>query len=201
MRKLPTDPTKKRKQIYKRCFLHIQHWQALIEDHGMSDVITSDEGEDIYLRDLLVGLDYLPPRQRQAFELICLRGFTETAARDVLLPNSTSSTPVQQSAESALIRMIAYYDDKQAGVWPPEPKTTRKKSRSIIMTVVHPLVRRHLEEARKNITAEIDGLKVALGQVEELLKTATAGPQSPTPQLINQVVSSTDTGQLVNAAS
>lgn len=174
MRQLPTDPVKRRRQVFKRAYQHMQHWQALIEDHGMSDIITSDEGEDIYLRDLLVGIDYLPPRQRQAFELICLRGYTETAARDVLLPNSKSSTPVQQSAESALIRMIAYYDDKQAGVWPPEPKTSRKKSRSIIMTVVHPLVRGHLEEARKAIIAEIDERKKALSQVDELLKPVSA---------------------------
>jgi hypothetical protein len=195
MRQLPTDPVKRRQQIFKRAYQHMQHWQALIEDHGMSDIITSDDGEDIYLRDLLVGIDYLPPRQRQAFELICLRGFTETAARDVLLPNSKSSTPVQQSAESALIRMIAYYDDKQAGVWPPEPKTTRKKSRSIVMAVIHPLVRGHLEEARKAIIAEIDDRKKALGQVEELLKAA------PTTQASGGQISSTTPQQLVNAGS
>jgi hypothetical protein len=181
MRKLPIEPEKRRKQVFKRCFQHIDHWKALIEDHGMSDVITSDEGEDIYLRDLLVGIDYLPPRQRQAFELICLRGYTESAARDVLLPNSKSSTPVQQSAESALIRMIAYYDDKQAGVWPPDPKSIRKKSRAIIMVVVHPLVRRHLEDARNNINKEIENLELARRQVEELLKSAAAGPQTLTP--------------------
>jgi hypothetical protein len=192
MRQLPDDPVKKRRQIFKRAYQHMQHWQALIEDHGMSDVITSDEGEDIYLRDLLVGFNYLPPRQRQAFELICLRGYTETAARDVLLPNSKSSTPVQQSAESALIRMIAYYDDKQAGVWPPESKTTRKKSRSIIMTVIHPLVRGHLEEARKAIIAEIDERKKALGQVEELLKAAA-------PNL--NVSSATPTSTLASVSS
>lgn len=189
MRKLPIEPEKRRKQVFKRCYQHIDHWKALIEDHGMSDVITSDEGEDIYLRDLLVGIDYLPPRQRQAFELICLKGYTESAARDVLLPNSKSSTPVQQSAESGLIRMIAYYDDKQAGVWPPDPKPTKKKSRSIIMTVVHPLVRGHLEEARKALTAEIDERKKALGQVEEMLKAA-----APTA---NQLQG----GVLVNAVS
>lgn len=195
MRKLPTDPTKKRQQVFKRCFIHISHWKALIEDYGMSDVITSDEGEDIYLRDLLVGLDYLPPRQRQAFELICLRGYTETAARDILLPNSKSSTPVQQSAEAALIRMIQYYDDKQAGVWPPEPKPTRKKSRSIVMTVIHPVVRRHLEEAHKTILAEMDGLKKALSQVEDMLKTASQ------PPLNQQTVTTPATAQvLVNAA-
>jgi hypothetical protein len=57
MRKLPTDSAKRRKQIFKRCYQNIPHWQAWIEDYGGSDVITSDDGEDIYLRDLLVGLD------------------------------------------------------------------------------------------------------------------------------------------------
>lgn len=139
-----------------------------------------------------MGIDYLPPRQRQAFELICLKGYTETAARDVLLPHSKSSTPVQQSAEAALIRMIAYYDDKQAGIWPPDPKPTRKKSRAIVMAVVsgvttmHPLVRRHLEDAKKNILNEMEGLKAALGQVEDMLKSpaaASASAQLPEGQL------------------
>jgi hypothetical protein len=198
MRKLPVDdPVKRRRQIFKRCFQNIKHWEALIEDYGISDVITSDDGEDIYLRDLLVGLDYLPPRQRQAFELICLRGYTETAARDVLLPNSKSSTPVQQSAEAALIRMIGYYDDKQAGVWPPDPKPTRKKPRSIVMAVVnnvgngiHPLVARHLENAKKNILNEMEGLKAALGQVEDMLKAASAPATASHPE-----------GELVSAGS
>lgn len=199
MRKLPVEPTKRRQQIFKRCYQNIPHWEALIEDHGGSDIITSDQGEDIYLRDLLVGIDYLPPRQRQAFELICLRGYTETAARDVLLPNSNSSTPIQQSAESALIRMIAYYDDKQAGVWPPEPKSTRKKSRSIIMAAVgtvHPLVRRHLEDARTNINKEIESLEVARKQVEDMLKAAV----HPTPVTAQPLVNETP-GQLVNVGS
>jgi hypothetical protein len=81
----------------------------------MSDIITLPTGEDIYIGDLLVGLDSLPRRQRQAFELICLQGYTESAATEVILPNSNSSTPVQQYADAGLIRMIAAYDKKQAG--------------------------------------------------------------------------------------
>jgi hypothetical protein len=195
VRKLPVDPTKRRQQIFKRCYQNIPHWQAWIEDYGGSDIITSDDGEDIYLRDLLVGIDYLPPRQRQAFELICLRGYTETAARDVLLPNSKSSTPVQQSAESALIRMIAYYDDKQAGVWPPEVKTTRKKSKIMAAVEnVHPLFRKHLEDARKNILMEVEKLQATVHQIEGMLKPAPAAPTNvslgaPQPQTVNTLAS------------
>lgn len=84
----------------------------------MGFIITiPDTGEEIYLLDLLVGIDALPPRQREAFELIALGGWTETDATKVMLPNSRWSTPVQQYADTALARMVASYDEKQAGTF------------------------------------------------------------------------------------
>ena len=58
-----------------------------------------------------------------------------------------------------------------------------------VAVVTHPLVRRHLEDARRNILNEIEGLKAALGQVEEMLKTsaqpAPATAQQPEGQLVS----------------
>lgn len=153
----------------------------------MDRVITDPEtGEDIYVGDLLVGLDTLPKRQRQAFELICLRQYTETAARDVLLPNSHSSTPVQQYADSGLARMVSAYDAKQAGQWPPpeESKPIKKtKRRSQLMAALHPIVRQSLEAARKKILAEMEGLKAALKQVDDMLAVhdVSSAPSVTTP--------------------
>lgn len=174
-RRLPEDPLKRRLQVFKRTYQHLEHWKALMEDRGMEPVITDPEsGEDIYINDLLVGRDSLPPRQRQAFDLICLRGYTETAARDILLPNSKSSTPVQQYADSGLIRMIQAYDLYQLGQWPPaEPlKPPKKKSKirkALTVMALHPIVRQHAEAAKKKILAEMEGLKIALKQVDEIL--------------------------------
>lgn len=185
VRRLPDDPTKRRHQVFKRIYQNLEHWKALMEDRGMDAVITDEAtGEDIYLWDLLVGLDSLPPRQREAFEKICLLGYTETAARDEMLPNSTSSTPIQQYADSGLVRMVAAYDLKQVGQWPPAlpepkiaPKPRKKKSiRRKIMSALHPLLRKHLEEARKDILAQIEGLKVALAQVDTMLEPVADAP-------------------------
>ena len=193
-RRLPDDPFKRRIQTFKRCYQNLQHWAALMEDRGMGDVITDGvTGEDIYLRDLLVGIDTLPRRQRQAFELICLRGYTETAARDEMLPHSRSSTPVQQYADSGLVRMVNAYDAKQRGHWfPPWLLTpaSRIKWRSIMATL-HPLVKQGLEATRKRILTEIDGLQQALQQVDGLLAlspdvstapAAKARPPAPPPK-------------------
>jgi hypothetical protein len=188
-RKLPDDPHKRRLQIFKRLYQSREHWHALMEDRGMSDVITDEEtGEDIFLGDLMVGIDTLPLRQRQAFDLICLQGFTETAARDCLLPNSRSSTPVQQYSNSGLVRMVEAYDLKQRGCWPPPieltpPKRTKTKikERSIVMAVLHPITRKHLEAARAEYVAQISALNAALAQVEELLGEPTAAPHRPAP--------------------
>ena len=193
-RRLPTDPDKRRAQVFKRVYTHLEHWKSLMEDRGMEAVITDEAtGEDIYIWDLLVGLDSLPPRQRQAFELICLRGYTETAARDILLPNSKSSTPVQQYADIGLARMVEAYDLKQQGRWPPPEEVRPKKPRKsrprkeppmadvkIPTPPLHPLLRKHLEDARRDIQVQIDGLHAALRQTEEML-----GFSSPPPCTIN----------------
>lgn len=145
----------------------------------MSDIITDPvTGEDICISDLMIGIDTLPPRQRQAFELICLGGYTETAARDELLPNSKSSTPVQQYSDSGLVRMVDAHDLYQEGCWPPpdKPKPVPRKTqtrRSIMAAVLHPLIRKHLEDARKDIHAQIESLTQALQWVDGQLATHT----------------------------
>jgi hypothetical protein len=163
-------------------FQHLDHWHALMEDRGMSDVMVTPEGEDVFLGDLMVGLPYLPKRQREAFVLICMQGYTEAAARDELLPNSASSTPVQQYADSGLVRMVDHYDAKQNGFWPPleliKP-TKDKNGRLIVTNTLHPLLKRHLEAARKDILVQMEGLKVALNQCDEML--GLVSPKQPAP--------------------
>lgn len=138
-RRLPEDPIKRRLQWFKRTYQHLEHFRSLLESGAMAmpGIITTPEGEEIYLSDMLCGLNDLPPRQREAFTLICLQGYTETAATKVMLPNSRWSTPVQQYADTALARMVAAYDKKQLGLWgilqeqPKSPPKVRKKRAAI----------------------------------------------------------------------
>ena len=131
MRRLPDCPISRRQQYMKRLYQHLAHFQSLLESGQMEmpGIVTIPEtGEEVYLPDLLVGLLALPDRQRQAFELICLKGFTEGAATEIMLPNSRWSTPVQQYADTALQRMIAAYDRKQAdSSWKPPVYVKRVK--------------------------------------------------------------------------
>lgn len=124
----PYETSKRRMQVMKRVYQNMEHWKAQQEDHGMSSVITTIDGEDIDYYDLMIGIDTLPLRQRQAFELICLQGYTESAATEILLPDSKWSTPVQQYSDDGLKKMIAAYDAKQAGTW--DPVAAKKKRRS-----------------------------------------------------------------------
>lgn len=123
----PYQTSKRRIQIMKRVFINMEHWRAQQEDHGMSPVLCTIDGEDVYYFDLLIGIDTLPLRQRQAFELICLQGYTESAATEILLPNSKWSTPVQQYSDDGLKKMIAAYDAKQDGTWDPEAVKKKKR--------------------------------------------------------------------------
>lgn len=130
MRKLPTDPDKRRTQIFKRLYTHLEHFQALLESGEMElpGIVTIPEtGEEVFLGDMMVGIDSLPPRQRQAFEMICCLGYTETNCRDEMMPDSESSTPVQQYSDTALQRMIKAYDAYQESGLRPPPYVDRKK--------------------------------------------------------------------------
>jgi hypothetical protein len=97
----------------------------------MPGIVTIPEtGEEIYLNDLMVGIESLPRQQRRAFDLICLQGWTETDATKEILPGSRWSTPVQQYADTALARMIAAYDQYQIDGSVPPPYEDRKKKAS-----------------------------------------------------------------------
>jgi hypothetical protein len=122
--------SKRRIQIFKRVYQNYYHWRSLRETGEVDDVLCVD-GEEIYFGDLMTGIDILPNRQRQAFVLICLLGYTESAATAILLPNSRWSTPVQQYSDDGLKKMILAYDAKQDGTWNPiEARRKRRKKAS-----------------------------------------------------------------------
>jgi Sigma-70, region 4 len=137
---LPEDPGKLRRQIFKRLYTHLEHFKSQVEagNFPLPLVVTIPKtGEDVYIDDLMVGIDSLPPRQREAFELIALKGWTETDAARKMMPWSEWSTPVQQYCDSALDRMIAKYDEKQAGTFvytKYEPKVRKSSPRGPVRT-------------------------------------------------------------------
>lgn len=137
-RRLPTfDPgsdgeystSKRRIQVFKRIYQNFYHWRSLLESGEVSDILAVD-GEEIYIGDLMTGIETLPLRQRQAFELICLQGYTESAATAILLPNSRWSTPVQQYSDDGLKKMVAAYDAKQDGTWNPAEARRKRRKRA-----------------------------------------------------------------------
>ena len=119
--------SKRRVQVFKRIYQNYFHWRSLRESGEVDDILDID-GEEIYFGDLMTGIETLPLRQRQAFELICLQGYTESAATAILLPHSRWSTPVQQYSDDGLKKMVAAYDAKQEGTWnPAEARRKRRK--------------------------------------------------------------------------
>ena len=68
------------------------YWEfkALLEDEGI-DEIDLDNGVTINFHDLLKGLDELPPKQRQAIDLICIQGYREVEAAKIMQYESWSS--------------------------------------------------------------------------------------------------------------
>lgn len=117
-RQLPTDPAKRRVALWKRMYSQYEHWASLVESHQIYYITL--EGEEIYFYDVMVGLDTLPPRQRLAFDLHVLQGYSEQAAAQVMFPGSKWSTPVQQYSNIALQKMIEAHDNYQHGIVPAD---------------------------------------------------------------------------------
>jgi hypothetical protein len=109
---LSDDPDKRRLQLFQNIYQNYHRWRALVEDEQLYFI--NVEGEEVYFYDLLVGLDRLPPRQRQAFELHVLLGHTEVETWERMQFKSNYTTLVGQYSMAALKSMIRYYDNTRA---------------------------------------------------------------------------------------
>jgi len=105
---LSSDPVKRRNQLFLNIYMNYYHWEAAREDHQITEIWV--EGELISFRDLLVGLDTLPPRQKQAFIIHVLQGKTEVETHKVMEFTSPYTRLVGQYASAALLKMIRAYD-------------------------------------------------------------------------------------------
>lgn len=138
---------KQRHQVFKRFYQAYYEWLSLRQTgQTTQDSFIGPNGEEVYFPDLLTGYPYLPRRQQQSFEYICLRSYTEAAATEEIYRDEDgdtldgdgnavkrNSTVVQQYARQALERMISAYDEVQAGTWDPIAvmKTRKLNGRSI----------------------------------------------------------------------
>lgn len=176
VRTLHADPVRRRKQMFRSLYQHMPHWREQIIAGKMDDIIVTPDGEEVCYTDLLVGLDSLSLRQRQAFELICMQGYTETAAAKIMLPESKWSTTVQQHVNAAVERMIAKYDEHQSGVF------VFQRRLKVLMSL-HPIIESNLKTALKAAKAELqsqmDGLKSGIAQVDQMLKESIPGKDGP----------------------
>jgi len=115
VKKLSSDPVKRRHQIFKRLYSYYYEWGALIEAGETDSFLTTPDGEVVYRGDLLVGFESLPEKQFLAFHLLCLEGMTESQAAELVSKTGRRPMPVQQHAEAGLRRMVKAYDEQQLG--------------------------------------------------------------------------------------
>lgn len=110
---IPNQGPRRRKALFRNMYRNFVVWGQLIESEGPIRSIITVDGEDVSYYDLMAGYSDLPPRQKQAFTLQILQGYTERQASEVMFPNSEKKTSVQQYSSSALDRMIESYDREQ----------------------------------------------------------------------------------------
>lgn len=110
---IPENGPRRRKALFRNVFRNYVVWGQLIENEGPIRSIITVDGEDIDYYDLMVGYKELPPRQKQAFTLQLLQGYTEKQASQIMFPESKRATSVQQYSSNALDRMIEAYDRVQ----------------------------------------------------------------------------------------
>lgn len=129
VKKLSDDPEKRRYQVFKILYSYFHEWGSLIESGDIGYFLTTQDGEEVYRNDLLVGLPLLNEKQSVAFELICLKGMTETQAVQVAKERYGISTPIQQHADVALKIMVKAYDDRQLGVHTRKKRPQKEEQR------------------------------------------------------------------------
>lgn len=163
----PYETSKRRLKIFKRIYQNYYLWQSLRVNGDVGDIITV-EGEDVYLGDLLVGFETLPNQQRRAFDLICLQGYTESAATAEILPHSRWSTPVQQYSDDGLRKMVAAYDAKQRGEWDPQEAMSRKRKKDPVVTeaVEAPEVPEDVQDETQPKLSRVDHLNWSTSSAE-----------------------------------
>lgn len=105
---LSENPDKRRLQLFQNIYQNYYHWQVAVEDHQITELPV--EGEIISFYDLLAGLEDLPRRQRQAFELHVLTGHTEVVTHAMMQFTSPYTRLVGQYASAALKAMVRAYD-------------------------------------------------------------------------------------------
>lgn len=113
--RVPKEGPKRKRAIWKNIYRNYEKWACLIEAEGPEKAVLEIDGEDVYFYDLMAGYDKLPKRQKEAFDLHVLLGMSEGEAAKIMFPGSRWSTPVQQYAKTALVRMIAAYERVQTG--------------------------------------------------------------------------------------
>lgn len=70
------------------------------------------------------------------------------------------------------------------------------------MSALHPLVRQGLEATRKKVLAEMEGLKQALAQLDEMLGVKQPEPPAePTPTTNGSAVGKPELGDVAKAAT
>lgn len=124
----PYSESKRRREIFKRFYREMESWRAQQEDYGISPFLPTPDGEEIYYGDLMIGRPTLPERQGQAFDLICIQGYTEIAAKEVMSPDSKWSSHIQQYSDDGLKKMILAYDAKQDGTWDPDAAMKKRRA-------------------------------------------------------------------------
>lgn len=101
---------KRRRAVFRNIYRNYKAWGALIESEGIERAVVQVEGEEVHYYDLMAGYDDLPPRQKEAFDLHLILGYSEQQAADIMLPGSKWSTSVQQYSATALERMMEAHD-------------------------------------------------------------------------------------------
>lgn len=190
----PYETSRRRREIFKRTYQKMGHWRSLQYQGVMTQFLTSPDGEEIFYGDLMVGHDSLPPQQRKAFDLICLQEYTESAATEVILPESKWSTPVQQYSDDGLKKMIKAYDSKQQGTWDPEKALSRKRiKQKEVQPVTTPIAPEVPEEIKQ------DDAQRKFSRVDHLNWNVCSRDNQSLADFINAKTGLNITGQQVKA--
>lgn len=100
--------------VLERVLRHLPEWQELYEQEGIEELTYG--GVTVNIHDILDGLGELPPRQKEAIELLCLRNMRECDAAAVMLPGSTWASPVGGYKRTGLRKLAQRFNETEAAM-------------------------------------------------------------------------------------
>lgn len=116
----------RREKLLERILRNYRQWEAFVESEGLLSITVY--GEEFHFCDILHGLELLPPRQKEAVQLLLIEDHREVDAAK-MMGFTRWSTNVQQYKNLGVRKLLALQDSPELMAKELAKKRRREKEK------------------------------------------------------------------------